>query len=454
MSIENSSDKPSSTAKLEVDLLISAKWLATVDSDNTLLKDHTVVVNQGIIVDILPTISVAEKFIAKTAVELPNQLLIPGLINAHGHAGMALFRGYADDLPLMTWLNDHMWPAESAHVSHEFVHDGSQLAIAEMIKSGTTCFADMYFFPKATIEAAKKAGIRAYIAPPVFDFPSNWKNGSQAYIDAITKLALEQQNPGSNELITIAFGPHAPYTVSDNTFEAILTANQNLQLGVHIHVHETEAEVEQSIKQHGLRPLQRLKNLGVLSPKTQCVHMTQICDKDIEILKETATSVIHCPRSNMKLASGQTPIQLMRENGIPTGLGTDSAASNNSLNMISEMTQAALLAKVTANNAEALSAEQALQLATIDSAKALGLGHKIGSIEIGKQADITAVDLSKIAQQPVYSPLSSLVYSESSQSVSNVWINGKQLLENGCLTTVDESAVLSKTQQWREKLEH
>ncbi len=449
MSTKNPREQSDSIVKKDVDLLISARWIALVDMDNTLVEDHSIAVDEGIIVAVVPTDVAHNQFSSAEMVDLPNQLLIPGLINAHGHTGMTLFRGFADDLPLMTWLQDHMWPAESTYVAHDFVYDSSQLAFAEMIKSGTTCFADMYFFPEATVKAAENTGIRAYIAPPVFDFPSNWKKTPRDYIAAIVELAQTHQD---SPLTTIAFGPHSPYTVSNPTFEAIVAANETINLGLHMHVHETQHEVEDSLKNFGCRPLQRLHDLGVLSPTTQCVHMTQISDEDIHILQASGASVIHCPRSNMKLASGQSPIQQLRELGIPTGLGTDSAASNNCLNMISEMTQAALLAKVTSMNAEALNAEQTLRLATIESAHALGLGDKIGSLEVGKQADITAVDLSKIIQQPVYSPLSSLIYSDSNQSVSNVWVNGQRLLNNGSLTTIDSNSVAQNAHQWHKKL--
>jgi 5-methylthioadenosine/S-adenosylhomocysteine deaminase len=449
MSTEKPNAQPVSTTQTPVDLLISAQWIALVDTENTLLEHHSIAVDNGVIVGIIPSDVAQHHYSAAENVDLPNQLLIPGLINAHGHSAMTLFRGFADDLPLMTWLQDHMWPAESTYVAHDFVHDSSQLALVEMIKSGTTCFADMYFFPEATITAANNAGIRAYIAPPVFDFPSNWQQSADGYISAIVELADTHQD---SPLTTVAFGPHAPYTVGNVTFEAILAANEAIDLGMHIHVHETQFEIEESLKNFGTRPLKRLQDLGVLSPKTQCVHMTQVSDEDIDILQATGASVIHCPRSNMKLASGLSPIQKLRELGIQTGLGTDSAASNNCLNMINEMTQAALLAKVTSMNAEALSSEQALRIATIDSAKALGLDKKIGSLEVGKQADIAAVDLSNITQQPVYSPLSALIYSDSSKNVSNVWVNGKRLLNNGLLTTIDDTEVLRNSQQWQKKL--
>lgn len=431
------------------DLLIYSRWIATVDDNNTLLENSAVAIKDGKIIAVMNAVEAKALFPDSQAIHLNDHLLIPGLINAHGHTGMTLLRGYADDLPLQTWLGEHIWPAEHAFVSPDFVKTSSQLAFAEMLKSGTTCFADMYFFPEATLQAVEETGIRAHLVPPVFDFPSNWQQKPGDYLSAIVELIT---NHKPNTLVSFGFGPHAPYTVSDDTFLAVLDANKALNLGLHIHLHETAQEITDSLAQFGKRPVKRLYDLGALTDKTQCVHMTQIDDEDISLLQKTGASVIHCPRSNMKLASGGCPVDRLLEASINVGLGTDSAASNNALNMISEMTQAAMLAKIVSAKADAVSAVQALRIATINSAKALGLASKIGSIEIGKDADLCAVDLSDLYHQPVYSPLSALIYGETQHKVSDVWVAGQQLLESGKLTQINEQSLRTDVNQWRDKI--
>jgi len=436
-------------AKKHVDWALEARWLATVDSNDHIFENSTLLVNGDRIVDLLATDQARERYTAVQTVSLPNHLLIPGLINAHGHAAMSLLRGFADDLPLMTWLQEHIWPAETAHVSPEFVADGTLLAIAEMIRTGTTCFADMYFFPEETARVASETGMRAYLAPPVFDFPSNWQADADQYLAAIEALAATNNR---NPLLSLNIGPHAPYTVSDDNFEKIRLSRQNLGCQLHIHCHESAQEIEDSRAQYGMRPLARLAKLGVLGPYTQCVHMTQIAPEDIALLKQHLASVIHCPKSNLKLASGFCPVQSLLDESVNVALGTDGGASNNNLDMISEMQFAALIGKAVSNDAEAVDAQEVLRMATINGAIAFGLDAHIGSLEIGKQADITAVELSNIGQGPIYSPLSALVYSSHGYQVSDVWIAGKQKLKAGELLDIDVAELKAKQLYWQQKI--
>ncbi|PCI06594.1 MAG: N-ethylammeline chlorohydrolase [Gammaproteobacteria bacterium] len=348
---------------------------------------------------------------------------------------MNLFRGLADDLNLMDWLENHIWPAEAEHVNESFVHTGSELAIAEMIRSGTTCFNDMYFYPDVTARLAVNIGIRASIGLIVIDFPTVWANSSEEYIDK--GLAVFDHYKG-HDLIKTAFAPHAPYTVSDESLTQIRTLADELELNIHMHIHETVSEVDEAQKNNGRRPLVRLNELGILSPSLQAVHMTQLHDDEIALLASSGTNVIHCPESNMKLASGICPIKQLLDEGVNVALGTDSSSSNNDLDMFSEMQSAAMLAKISNMDATAVSAEQSLQMATINGAKALGMSDIIGSLEIGKSADIVAVNFDTIETIPVYDPVSHLVYCSSRDHVTDVWIAGKQVLTNRVLNTIDE----------------
>lgn len=385
----------------------------------------------------------------KQEFDLGQHALIPGLINAHGHAPMALLRGYADDVPLMRWLQDFIWPVETKLVDEEFVHHGAQLAIAEMLLSGTSCFADMYFFPETIAKASLEAGIRSQLAVPVLDFPTVWAQEADEYIDKATRLHDTYRN---SELISIAFGPHAPYTVSDKPLQKLSTLAEELDIPIHIHIHETAQEVADAVKQDGRRPLQRLADLGLITPRLNCVHATQLTDEEISLLQENSASVIHCPQSNLKLASGFCQVYKLLESGINVALGTDGAASNNDLDMFSEMQSAGLLAKAVAENAEAVPAWQALQMATLNGAKALGLDHLTGSLEPGKRADITAVDFSGLNSIPLYNPISHLVYSTRASQVSHVWVDGKVVVQEGKLTTLNENLIREHTELWQSKI--
>ena len=434
-----------------VDTILHARWILPVSESDPLLHEHCVVIDDGRITDILPTAKVAELYKANIEKTYKQHMLMPGLINAHTHSPMSLFRGMADDLPLDIWLNQHIWPAEAKWVSDEFVHDGTQLAIAEMLRAGTTCFNDMYFFPEVTARLARDIGIRACIGLIAIDFPSAWASNADEYIDKGLEL---RDHFRSDSLIHTPFAPHAPFTVSDDALSRIRVLADEMDLPVHIHVHETVAEIEQSIKQYGKRPLERLNDLGLVSPNLMAVHLTQVTDEEIALLAESGSHVVHCPESNLKLASGFCPVTKLMDAGINVALGTDSSASNNDLNMIGEMHTASLLAKGVSQNASALSAMHTVRMATINGAKALGLDQQTGSLEIGKHADIIAVDFSSLEMSPVYDPVANLIYSSSREQVSDVWVAGRHLLKDRQLTTLDEQEILRKCQLWNDKINH
>jgi len=432
-----------------VDTLIHAEWVITVDSHNTVLTQHAIAIHDGRILDILPSSDARQKYQSESVYQLDNHALIPGLINAHTHAAMTLFRGLADDLQLMDWLQDHIWPAEGKWVSDEFVHDGTLHAAAEMLRSGTTCFNDMYFFPDITARVIDSVGMRAVVGLILIDFPTVWANDADEYI---SKGLEVHDHYRSNTRITTAFAPHAPYTVSDEPLQRIETLAEELDVPIHIHVHETAFEVAQSIDQTGRRPLSRLSDKGILSPRLLAVHMTQLTEDEIELLATSNANVVHCPESNLKLASGYCPVQSLTKAGVNVALGTDGAASNNDLDMLGEMRTTALLAKTVAGDASAIPAQQALRMATINGAKALGLDDTIGSLEVGKAADIVAIDMGILEAQPLYHVISQLVYSTSRNQVRHVWVAGQQLLKDNQLTTIDENEVIKKSQAWREKI--
>ncbi len=436
-------------AATSVDLLISARWIIPIIPKGKVFEGCTIVIDQGKIAALLPTAEATRKYVGKEHIELGQQALLPGLVNSHGHAAMTLLRGYADDLPLHTWLEKHIWPAEAQWVSPDFVRDGTELAIAEMIRSGTTCFSDMYFFPDIVAETVNQTGIRSQIAFPIFDFPSAWGRGPDDYIHKGLQLHDDHKD---RDLIRIAFGPHSPYTLSNEPMEKVAIYAEELDTCIQIHLHETAQEISDHIGIHGNRPIERLVEIGLMSPLTQCVHMTQINDQDITTLIEHNAHVIHCPKSNLKLASGFSPITELAKNGINVALGTDGAASNNSLDMFSELSTTALVAKAISGNASAISAHEALEMATINGAKAMGWSDHIGSIEIGKSADLIAVELGAIESEPLYNLPSQLVYTPMGHQVSHVWVKGTALMTNRALQTLNEHEIVRKAQRWQKQL--
>jgi 5-methylthioadenosine/S-adenosylhomocysteine deaminase len=403
-----------------------------VEPAGAVLEHHAVAVREGAIEAVLPAAQATGRFPDYETIELPDHVLIPGLVNAHTHAAMSLMRGLADDLPLMRWLQEHIWPAETKHVSPDFVRDGTALACAEMLRGGITCFNDMYFFPEAALEAARAAGMRVSLGLIVIDFPTAYASDPADYLRKGLELRDRQ---GDEPLVSFCIAPHAPYTVSDPAFRQIATLAAELDLPVHLHVHETENEIERSLAEHGVRPLERLRRLGLLGPNLIAVHAVHLQDEEIQLLATHGSSVAHCPSSNLKLASGFAPIEALRVAGVNLCLGTDGAASNNRLDVLTEMRTAALLAKAVARSAEAMPAHAVLRAATLGGAHALGLDARIGSIEPGKRADLVAVALRGPELTPCYDPVSHLVYAAGREHVTHVWVDGEARVSDGRLET-------------------
>jgi len=433
----------------KVDTIINAKWVIPVEPTSVCLAEHSVVINNGRISDVLPQQQCGSKYQSDQQVNLSTHAVMPGFVNAHTHAAMSLFRGMADDLPLMQWLQEHIWPAESTWVNEEFIQSGTALAVAEMIRGGTTCFNDMYFFPDVTAEVASDFGMRAGIGLIVLGFPTVYAKDASEYIHKGLEIHDRFRH---HPLISTCFGPHAPYTVDDAPLSEIVTLTEELDIPVHMHIHETVTEVQDARLNFGITPIHRLKNLDLISPRLMAVHMTAVEKDDMQTILEGGAHVVHCPQSNLKLASGYCQVQSWLDMGVNVCLGTDGAASNNDLDMLGEMQSAAMLAKAVSKDASALPAAQALRMATINGAKAMGLDREIGSLEIGKAADITAIDLNHLSTTPIYDPISQIVYAASRDQVTDVWIAGKQLLKNRQLTQIDPYEIIAKAQAWAEKI--
>ena len=433
---------------MKIELLVFPKWIITVNAQNQVLTEHALAIQEGKIHAILP-VAEARQLDAEQIIELPQHAVMPGFINAHTHSPMSLLKGLADDLPLMDWLQNHIWPAEAKWADAEFVQQGSALAIAEMLRSGTTCFNDMYFFPEATVEAVKQAGIRACIGLIMIDFPTAWGTDPDDYIRKGLALHDQLQN---NPLITTTFAPHAPYTVSDEPLQKILHLACELDSPIHMHIHETAFEVMQAVEQTGERPLERLARLGLLDKHLLAVHMTQLSEAEIQLIADKQIHVIHCPESNLKLASGFSPVAKLLAAGVNVALGTDGNASNNDLDMLGEMRTAALIAKAVAHDAAAVPASQAIRMATINGAKALGLDEQIGSLEVGKAADMIAIDLGTIEANPLYEPISHIVYCTTREQITHTWVAGQMLMQNRQLTTLNTAALLENARYWQQKI--
>lgn len=432
-----------------IDLLVCPRYLVPVEPAAAVLEGVAMAVDGDRILSILPCAEAETRYAPRERLELPQHVVLPGLVNAHTHAAMSLMRGLADDLPLMDWLSQHIWPTEGAHVSPAFCADGVDLAMAEMIKSGTTCFNDMYFFPDVTAERVRRAGMAAVLGLIVIDFPTAWARDADEYIHKGREVhdALH----GDPRLRTI-FAPHAPYTVSDAPLRKLRIFATELGIGVHMHVHETAGEVAMAVEAGGPRPWQRLRALDMLGPDFLAVHMTQLSAAEIAEAGEHRISVAHCPESNLKLASGFCPVAALLKAGVNIALGTDGAASNNDLDLLGEMRTAALLAKAVAQDAAAFGAPQALHAATLGGARALGLEAEIGSLAPGKRADFIAIDLGQLPTQPLYNVLSQIVYASGREQVTHSFVAGRALMRDRILTSLDEAAILSRAAEWRERI--
>lgn len=436
---------------MKVDTLISSRWIIPVEPAGLILEKHSLAISGGKIAGLMPTERALQEYQPAQFVELDHHALLPGLINSHTHSPMSFLRGIADDLPLMEWLEGTIWPLEQKWISEVFVRDGTELAIAEMLRGGITCFNDMYFFPEITARLALKAGMRASIGLIVVDFPSAWARNADEYLSKGLALHDELRD---EPLVNPVFAPHAPYSVSDEALKKVRMYSEELQIPIHMHVHETREEIEQGLAGTGVRPLKRLKQLDLLGPSFIAVHMTQLIDEEIDWIAEYGCHVVHCPESNLKLASGFCPVGRLLKRGINVALGTDSAASNNNLDVLGEMRTAALLAKGVAQDASAVPAATALRMATLDGAKALGIDKRCGSLEIGKSADIAAITLDTLETLPVYDPVSQIVYSANRDQVTDVWVAGRQLLKSRTLTTLDPDRIRESIVHWSAKLHH
>lgn len=445
---------PQITDLISIDLMIEVRWLLPIVPNNVLLEHMCVAINNGVIIEIATIDTLRHKYLAVEIVSLGDAVLMPGLINLHTHAAMSLMRGLADDLPLMPWLKDHIWPAEQQVVSSRFVYDGTLLACAEMLQGGITTFNDMYFYPSAAAEATSKAGMRAQLGLVVLEFSTNYANDAEDYISR----GLDARDSWrENALISASFAPHAPYSVSNKTFESVLTYAEQLSLGIHTHLHETLDEIAQSEAQYGVRPFQRFADLGLLGPNLTAAHCVHLLPEEMLMMAEYGCHIAHCPASNLKLASGIAKISSLLKHQVSVGIGTDGAASNNRLDMFAEMRLAALLAKGASGDAAAVPAFKALEMATINGAKALGLESKVGSIEVGKLADLTAVRMSEVSTQPCFDPVSHLVYASSREQVSHVWVSGElkyQKIEGqvGVFSGIEPQEIKEIIANWQPKL--
>jgi len=430
-------------------VIIQARYVVPVLPERKVLEHHAVVIEGERIIDLLPIELARARYIDAKEVNLGHHVLIPGLINMHTHSPMTLLRGYADDLPLQQWLAEFIWPAEKRFLSPRFVADGTRLAIAEMLRAGTTCFNDNYFFPDVMADIVGETGIRACIGLPVIELATAWAANVAEYLEK--GLALLNQGNRSPR-VTYSFAPHAPYSVTDATLRRLSELSAEHEAPIHIHLLETRWEIRHSLGQHGMTPVQRLLDLQLLNSRLLAVHMTQITDAEIELLAEHGVHVIHCPQSNLKLASGICPVGKLQAAKVNVAIGTDGAASNNNLDLLSEAQTASLLAKGVSDDPQAVDAFTALQMITINGARALKLDGLIGSIEAGKLADLAALDLRVPETQPVYNLFSQLIYAASSRQFSDVWVSGQRLLQDGRLTTIDIASVLEAAEHWRAQL--
>ena len=431
-----------------VDDIIHARWVLPIAPDHCILEHHSVVIDQGRIIALLPQDLATQQYQAKTTHSLNDHVLMPGLINAHNHSAMVLFRGLADDLPLLDWLQHHIWPAEAKLVQANSIKAGCQLAIAEMLRGGTTCFNDMYFFPNETAEVTIKAGMRACIGHTIMNVATGWAQDEDDYINKAKKA---YQHRPQHPLISWTIAPQSCYTNSDRSLRKAKALANEFNCRINIHLHETEQEIAMDQQKTGKRAIARLFDLGLLDEKLIAVHMVHVTENEMAVIKASGCHIAHCPESNLKLASGIAPVQHYLNQGINVALGTDGAASNNDLDMFGEMRTAAFAAKVKNQDSTALNAATVLEMATLNGAKALGLQHDIGSIEIGKSADLIAINLSHYFTQPIYNPMSHLVYCASRHQVSHVWIAGQLLLDQGELTQMDIAKIVADANQWAAK---
>ena len=433
---------------IKADLMVCPRWIIPVEPYGVVLEDHALIINNGEIIDLLPRETAIQRYTASTTETLADHVLIPGLINTHTHAGMTLMRGIADDQPLKTWLEEWIWPLESRWVSTDMVRDGTLLACAEMLLSGITTFNDMYFFPEAAAEAVDQSGIRASLGILAFEVPTAYGHGIDDYLSRglATRDALRD-----HPRLSFMLAPHAPYTVSDASFDKVATLAAQTGLGIHIHIHETQQEVDDSLLQYGERPLARLERLGILGPQTLAVHAVALNDDDIALMARNSVHMAHCPTANLKLGSGIAHISKLQAAGINIGLGTDGAAGNNRLDLLSEARLAGLLAKGTQQNPGLFPAHGLIYMATLGGATALGLQDRIGSLTIGKRADLCAIALDNVTTLPIFDPASQIIHCAGREHVTHVWVDGQCVVKKKHLTEISQGEIYVKAKTWENR---
>ncbi|CAI5721104.1 unnamed protein product [Hyaloperonospora brassicae] len=450
------------TTLQSVDLIIFAAYVVPVIPRNAILSDHAIVVDKSRIVALLPRVEAITRFVGVDERHLSAHIVTPGLVNLHTHSAMTLLRGLADDKALCDWLVQDIWPTEAAFVCPEFVKAGMTHAVAEMLRCGTTCCNDMYFFPNEVCRVLEETGFRGAVGQIIMEFPGPYGSGPDEYLRK-AEPNLEKYAPGCHDLITVTMAPHAPYTVSDTSLQRADALAKKYKARVHMHLHETASECSDSENlnrasmschqsDQNLRPLANLKRMDLLSERLICTHMTQLTETEMDAVAAAGAHVVHCPSSNLKLASGIAPVTEMIKRGVNVGIGTDGAASNNSLDMLSEMKLTAILAKAQTLQCSSLPAVEVLQMATLNGARALGLDQDIGSIEVGKRADVIAIKCDSVEMIPMYNAISHIVYVAGREHVSDVWINGKHLLDDHKLTTIDEAQVKQSVREWAAKI--
>lgn len=445
---------PSTTAsaqsgKVNADLIVVGGTIVTMDNTRRIIDNGAIAIAQGRIVAVGSSAEIQKSYFARETVDAGGRMIVPGLINGHTHVPMTLFRGLADDLDLQDWLTKYIFPAEAKNVTEDFVRAGTRLGLAEMIRGGTTTYCDMYYFEDAIAEETSKAGVRGVLGETVIDFPvaDNKTNAeAMAYVEKFVKRWQ------GNDLITPAIAPHAPYTVSEEHLKAVRAFSDRTGAPIVTHISETKREVDDSLKAKGASPIAYLERIGFLRERVIAAHVVWPTAAEIDVLKRLKVGVVHNPQSNMKLAAGVAPVPKMLAAGVRVGLGTDGAASNNDLSMWEEMDTAAKLHKVFSGDPKVISAQEAFEMATIRSAQALHLDREIGSIEIGKRADLVIIERDDLHQIPVYNVYSDLVYATKASDVLTVIINGRVVMRDRKLLTLDEAAIKESARTYRERV--
>ena len=432
-----------------VSLIVTNATVITMDQQRRVVQDGAVAIDGSEIVAVGTSADIGQRFHSADTIDASGQVVMPGLVNTHGHVPMVLYRGLADDLPLEQWLQNYIFPAEAKTVSPEFVRDGTRLGALEMIQSGTTTFTDMYYFEEDIARETKAAGLRAVLGQSVIQFPVADAATPQAGLERARAFI---QTFKGDPLITPAVAPHAPYTLDAGSLKAARALAVEHGVPMLIHVAETRDEVSTSQKERKASPVGYLHGLGVLGPGVLAAHGVWVSDADIAILKQTGVAVSHNPESNMKLASGVAPVPAYLRAGVPVGLGTDGAASNNDLDMFEAMRMASFLDKVHTLDPSVASAQTVLEMATLGGAAALGMSSSIGSLESGKRADLIVVDMRAARQTPLYDPVSQIVYTTRGDDVRTTIVHGKVLMRDRKVLTLDEAKVLATAREWAKKV--